>query len=295
MNLAPMNGDEIKAVYEDSFSKWNHPFDDQKEVPVFWRIPRSASSTVEFALSYCYRMVMANGGHEAQDEKLGIIQVGTGAQYLNVDMSTQAGIQHAKDMNIGSSDMVNVISTPFLFETAAEIFKGSGGKTGKCFTLLRHPVDRAISQYHLYQMDESGNPNTAQYKGMSIDEFADAVSENNWLVRFLANKRSGNLTWQDLEVAKEVFGHKCLVGLVDKIDESLARYERFFGWDKKIPDSDRKDKCVRQYLDSGNKRQEHPTYEGTTAWETLRKKNEYDEILYEYAKNLFQQQEKIML
>ena len=103
------------------------------------------------------------------------------------------------------------------------------------------------------------------------------------------------MTWQDLEVAKEVFGHKCLVGLVDKIDESLARYERFFGWDKKIPDSDRKDKCVRQYLDSGNKRQEHPTYEGTTAWETLRKKNEYDEILYEYAKNLFQQQEKIML
>ena len=296
MSQAPMSGDQIKAVYEDSFNRWNHPFDESKDVPVFWRIPRSASGTVESVLSYCYRMVLANSmgtanGHD-QDTKLDVVQLGTGAMYVNVDMATPTGIQHAKDMNLGSSDMVNAVVTPFIFETAANIFKDTS-KSGKCFTLLRHPVDRAVSLYHHYQIDESGNPNTAQYKGMSIDEYADNVAENNWLVRFLTNKRGGNLTWQDLEAAKDVFGKKCLIGLVDRIDESLSRYEHFFGWDKKISDSDRKDKCVRQYLDSGDRRQEHPTYEGTTAWETLRKKNEYDEILYEYAKNLYEQQSSI--
>ena len=40
----------------------------------------------------------------------------------------------------------------------------------------------------------------------------------------------------------------------------------------------------------GDKRKEHPNYVGTAAWETLRKKNEYDEILYEYAKNMYDQQ-----
>lgn len=130
-----------------------------------------------------------------------MITLGTGAQYVNVDMSRPDGIQRAKGMSLGSSGLADAISTPFLFETS-EVFKDIP-ESGKCFTMLRHPVDRAISLYHHYQLDESGNPNTARYKGMSIDEFAEEVSENNWMVRFLANKRSGALNWQDLKLGKE--------------------------------------------------------------------------------------------
>ena len=97
----------------------------------------------------------------------------------------------------------------------------------------------------------------------------------------------------NIAITVPVFGHKCLLGLVDKAEESLGRYERFFRWDTKIPNSAAKDKCVRQYLEAGDKRKEHPNYVGTAAWETLRKKNEYDEILYEYAKNLYDQQSTI--
>ena len=127
----------------------------------------------------------------------------TGAiKYVNVDMSNQAGIERAKRMGLGSSGYADVISSAFIFETSY-LFKDIE-QHGKCFTLLRHPVDRAVSLYHHYQLDESGaNPNTAKYKGMSIDEFADSVDENNWMVRFLANKRSGSLSWHDLEAAKE--------------------------------------------------------------------------------------------
>ena len=126
--------------------------------------------------------------------------VGAGGQYVNVDMSTPAGIQRAKDMNLGTSGMADVISTPFIYETA-EIFQGIP-ESGKCFTLLRHPVDRAVSLYHLYQRDEN-NPSAAQYRGLTIDEYAEKVAENNWMVRFLTSKRAGSLSWHDLEAAKE--------------------------------------------------------------------------------------------
>lgn len=83
------------------------------------------------------------------------------------------------------------------------------------------------------------------------------------------------------------------MGLVDKADESMRRYEHFFGWDKKMSFSEAKERCLQQYLTNGDKRNEHPTYEGTAAWEALRKKNEYDVLLYEYATNLYDLQSKI--
>ena len=79
-------------------------------------------------------------------------------------------------------------------------------QAGKCFTLLRHPVARAISQYHFYQKDDV-TPNNKKYQAMTIDEFAEALAENNWMVRFLTGKRSGTLSWHDLEQAKEGAHH----------------------------------------------------------------------------------------
>ena len=111
-----------------------------------------------------------------------MITVGTGAQYLNVDMSRPDGIQRAIGMDLGRSKNVDAISTSFLLE-AAEVFRGIPNETGKCFSFLRHPVDRAVSMYHHYQIDPSETPNTAKYRGMKFDEYADKVEENNWMVR----------------------------------------------------------------------------------------------------------------
>lgn len=87
-----------------------------------------------------------------------------------------------------------------------------------------------------------------------------------------------------------MFGRKCLVGLADKAEESIRRYELFFHWDKRLSDFSQKERCLKTTLSKHDKRQEHPTYEGTEAWEVLRKKNEYDVLLYEYAENLYSQQ-----
>lgn len=91
------------------------------------------------------------GGQEQQEEEIRH----SGAKYINVDMSRPAGIQHAQDLQLLSTpqhaDMVHVISAPYLFETGLHIFSDMPNISGKCFTLLRHPVDRAISSYHHHQ------------------------------------------------------------------------------------------------------------------------------------------------
>ncbi|KAL7499269.1 hypothetical protein ACHAWT_006890 [Skeletonema menzelii] len=293
-SLKAQSAQEIKDVYKNSYYRWNHPFrqsvDEGKgrDVPVFWRIPRSASSTVEDVMSNCYHLAVASAlgtrqGHD-QDQTLSIVQFGN-AKFVNVDMSNPAGIERAKAMNLGTSNIADAISTPFLYETAS-IFENVPD-SGKCFTMLRHPVDRAISLYFRYQSDDS-NPNTAQYKGLSIDEYAEQSTESNWMVRFLTSKRAGSLSWHDLESAKEVFGRKCLVGLVEKAEESIRRYERFFGWGDNRGSG--YNSCVGDRLVKADKRNQHDSFEGTNAWEVLRKKNEYDVLLYEYAKNLYTQQ-----
>jgi hypothetical protein len=232
---------------------------------------------------------------------------------LAVDVSTPKGIEEAAALGLANSGLADIISSPFIYETTT-LFQDTPA-AGKCFTLLRHPVERAISQYHFYQKEESVTPNNKQYQGMTIDEFAEAVAENNWMVRFLTGKRSGTLSWHDLEAAKEgmlicdlftlrwmyhsnlvnfrfmsVFGRKCLVGLSDKAEESIRRYERFFRWGKGVANEKQKESCLQTTLSKHDKRKDHPTFTGSDAWEVLRKKNEYDVLLYEYARNLYSQQ-----
>ena len=72
-----MTTKDVKSVYKDAFFRWNHPFrhDELEEInggfdiPVFWRIPRSASGVVEATMSYCYGLTLANAlGAGFQDE-----------------------------------------------------------------------------------------------------------------------------------------------------------------------------------------------------------------------------------
>ena len=84
-SLQAKNAQDIKEVYKGSYYRWNHPFrenagdGDGRDVPVFWRIPRSASSVVEEVMSYCYHLALASAlgtrqGHD-QDQTLAVVPV----------------------------------------------------------------------------------------------------------------------------------------------------------------------------------------------------------------------------
>jgi hypothetical protein len=72
-----MTTQDVKSVYKDAFFRWNHPFRHGQtedinggiDLPVFWRIPRSASGVVEATMSYCYGLTLASAlGAGFQDE-----------------------------------------------------------------------------------------------------------------------------------------------------------------------------------------------------------------------------------
>ncbi len=74
-------------------------------------------------------------------------------------MSNPAGIDRAVELRFGRSDLPNVVLTSWFYKTA-EIFKYNGDnengedgndatfRRGRCFTMLRHPIHRAISLFY---------------------------------------------------------------------------------------------------------------------------------------------------
>jgi hypothetical protein len=217
-----------------------------------------------------------------------IVQVGK-SRYVNVDTTTQAGIERAKKLGLISSGLTDVIVSPFLHDITTLFQSTNTHKNAKCFTLLHHPIERAIAVFtKLKQAAESGDQNSSKiFELMTIEEYAKSkFSEDNWMVRFLTNTLSGPLSKDHLELAKMILEHRCLVGFLDRFEESLDRFEKYFRWDK-LGSYDPKS-CQKDSTDI----QEYPTYEeGSEVWMLLKAKNEYDLDLYNYALDLYSRQE----
>jgi len=57
--------------------------------------------------------------------------------------------------------------------------------------------------------------------------------EDNWMTRELSARPSGELTCKEFNRALRVLTEKALVGLVEHFDESVSRFEKYFGWEAK--------------------------------------------------------------
>ncbi|KAL3797805.1 hypothetical protein ACHAW5_009137 [Stephanodiscus triporus] len=178
---------------------------------------------------------------------------------------------------------------------------------GRMFALFRHPVDRAVSMYH-YLAKASWDPhyNPALSK-MTIEQYAKSgYIENNWMTRFLANRPGGKLAREDMLLAKTIVESKCLVGLYEDIEVSLARFARFFGWERPKDNST----AARSAADvvrcrseavargdghvsgkpSGDNGVMSTVRPGSLAWNAIVRMNAFDMELYEYAKRVYQTQ-----
>jgi len=173
---------------------------------------------------------------------------------------------------------------------ASQIF--SPASPGRMFALFRHPVDRAISMYYYLAKatwDPQYNPQLTQ---MSVEEYAKSkYIENNWLTRFLVSKPGGTLNHSDMLMAKKIIKFKCLVGLYDDIEASMARFHRYFGWNaKQSPETKSRIKqCTSEKITQGDKNiLEHPTVrQNSVAWNAIVHQNRFDMELYEYAKKIY--------
>ena len=213
---------------------------------------------------------------------------------MNVDTATPAGIERAKRLDLIGSGMAEITVSSLLYQ-ASSLF--SERHKGRLFTIIRHPVERAVSLFHYVQDTQWRRRQTFQKElsDLTIEEyFESGLSENNWMTRFLVNEPTkGELSNDDLKLAKEILRRKCLVGLLKEKGESFARFERYFGFPLK--NDDQKD-CHEKKLQWAwpQKHRHDEVEENTPLWDLIVSHNVYDMELYHYASEvLFVEQAEI--
>ena len=280
---------ELSTVVKNGLAGVYTKDPNHSDIPLLWYIPRSGGGMIKNILSNCKDLVVASevGGTIARKgtpEKLDVIEV-AGHKYINVDTTTEIGIAKAKKLGLASSGLVNLVVSPRLQE-AASLFGPS--KRGRAFAFLRHPVERAVSMFYFLKKH-----NVAAVASMELEDYCKSPHvENNWMVRMLSSKMTGDVGEGDLEMAKNLLKEKLIVGLLEQKDESMKRFEHHFGW--RYTENPKRQAACRTRILVGdyrtNESAKSKIKEGSQAWSLLMWQNKLDMKLYKYAKALFLQQ-----
>jgi len=283
------------------------PFDPRRDTPFFWQIPKAGSTNALAYFTICMDLTEASRvGLTSRSDKLEIVHI-DGHKFVNVDVSTPVGLEHAGRHNLAASRLADIVSSAYVSEASSRLF--SKRYKGKMFALFRHPIDRLVSKFYYLQTakhERSYNPLLAR---LTIEQYASRPEYvgGNWMTRMLIGKPIDPLTPKDLEEAKEIIRTKCLVGLTSEMDESLNRFEAYFGWTLK--DGVRGDlhqtgeQCKHSFFypdkdEHGIKfnTHKHPKiHPGDRAWNLLAKAAEYDMNLYQTVLEVYAEQKALFL
>mmetsp|Transcript_33109 Transcript_33109/g.48589 ORF Transcript_33109/g.48589 Transcript_33109/m.48589 type:complete len:467 (-) Transcript_33109:335-1735(-) len=269
------------------------------EYPFFWRVP-NVGSRIENMLVSCVKAVLATSAfrddERGAENALRVYNIEDRA-YVNVDLSQTAGIERASDLNLAETGIADLFVTPHLHYASHKLLSFPEHK-GRMFTVFRHPIERAIVSHSDFIKKHQADSRLAQ---MSLAEFAQSdYSSKDWLTRFLVNKRRERVTWEDVQKAKEILRKKFLIGLYDRVEESMERIERYFGWFRNGP----LERECHQNLIAAERAHDTEDYMyevgqegsidiGSEVYGLMLKNNEKDMEVYWYAVGLFEEQGKL--
>lgn len=178
------------------------------------------------------------------------------------------GVDHKAVATVKIIDSLSTFSQPF---------------EGRLFSMFRDPVPRTVDLYNSY-LDN--------HKDISLEDFLRKMYPSNFLTRTLTNKLSGPVTLAHLEQAKKILKEKMLVGLTSHTRESYDRFANFAGLEA---ETDEQHACVEKIMKRENNymmRVELPS-QGSNEFAMLQRANNLDIPLYEYATQLFDEQEPL--
>ena len=124
---------------------------------------------------------------------------------------------------------------------------------------------------------------------MTLEEYATSEkAESNWMVRML-NNEPATVDERHLNIAKEILKDKVLIGLTEKMEDSVARFYSYFGWGGS---KESWSSCEQRLLFGGGTNSNHhqKVEQGTEAWDLLVSRNQFDIALYDYAVKLYSDQ-----
>ncbi|KAL3798630.1 hypothetical protein ACHAW5_001274 [Stephanodiscus triporus] len=227
-----------------------------------------------------------------ENESLRVVTSEDGRKYVNVDVTTPEGIRRASELGFASSDLPDVMFTPLILETAQYLL--GDARRGRMFALFRHPVNRVVSIFYYLQSATWEPTYNPAYADWTIDDYARSVHcESNWMVRTLRDKMTGPIEPEDVEIAMEILRRKCLVGLMEDMEGSVARFHSYFRF--RTPYVDALGCSTRNFAtkggNEGQNRHAHPTLDpNSETYGILEQKNQLDVRLYNYAKELYAEQ-----
>lgn len=202
-------------------------------------------------------------------------------RYVNVDTTTREGITRAKSLHLGSSGLPDVIGTP-LVSDIVDLFDPS--HRGRFFTVLRDPIDRALA---LFESEKGMNPDLIEW---TLTDFVQSTKyQSNFLAWSLTNKNPSDITPEDMVSAKKMLHDKFVIGLFDKMEESFVRFEKYFGWSDLIK-TESMSNCIESNMPGETLEGSHHLFSLP-----LIRENAYDLQLYDYAKELFEIQDSLVL
>lgn len=267
---------------------------DAGDIPLFWNVPNSGA-VIQSQLTGCLHLILAaqKGGIGDQEEILKINAI-DGHEYVNVDLSVASGIERASDLGLTSSGLGDVFVTNHLHFASAKLFNET--HHGVMFTMIRHPIEQSIETYMKYALqvkEESGSD-------LTVEQYFDSrPQEQNWLVRYLNNIRFENVTEEHLNTAREILLRKCIIGLYDKIEESMARFQVIFGWGVP-PDQENAYHVCAQGMEHAAKSREsmmssffEDTTEGSKIWNFFDERTKLDQELYLFAQQVYDKQKAL--
>jgi len=271
---------------------------DSSDLPVVWHIPKSGALIIKDIMVTCHRMTMASDAKVIEglleENKISVVRIGGDAakgevasRFVNVDTTTSTGLKRAKALGLAQSGKVDAIYTPLIFE--ADILFDPEHQ-GRLFSIFRHPVERAKSMFKYLQYAHWAPGYTPKLASMSLEDYAESgLPENNVLTRTLVNKTTADLSDGDVQVAMDIIRRKILIGLLSKKEESMERFEKYFGWKYSIHPNNQ-EKCRKRMLATMPADLEEPLKPGMSAYDMLASVNHYDMQLYEYVETLFVEQ-----
>lgn len=265
----------------------------KNDIPVFWHIPRCAGALMKHITGTCLGLTLSSeegvrDGHQ-HDETLKVFTY-NGVKYVNVDTTSITGIERARELGLASSEIVPVVFSSYL-HLAVSLFDDA--HMGRTFTMLRHPVDRSVSMYYYLQKADPSMANVPL-----IDYARGQGIENNWMVRYLVNQIDGDIDRTALDLAKMILKRKFVIGFLEHKEESIKRFQTYFGWEFPQDDealAEKQSFCISSILKDGinvNTDGYDVPKKGSQEYSLIAHQNQFDIKLYDYAKEIFEEQSK---
>lgn len=266
----------------------------QSDSNFFFHIPRSGGSAIKEIAGKCLGKTLAaevgvRDGHQ-EDILLQKVEI-DGASYVNVDTTSIDGLHRAANLGLAASGLSDMIASSY-FEEVGMLF--DLGHKGRAFTIFRHPIERAVSHYWFATRSDRAYIDPS----VSIEDYAQGQGiENNWVVRFITGKMEGEITKEHLEMAKEILRRKFLVGFLDDGEETIYRVMKYYDWAFDNDETKRmqQEDCIRDLLKDRtnvNDVEYELPERGSQANALIKWQTQFDIKLYEYAKELFDEQTK---